>query len=156
MSLKNSRREKRPLMKKLSLFAISTLILTSCNTAPVALTPAPANLQAASVPQGVKPAQDMNARYGFRKPTAYLMVDLYVTDDKAQAQALIKEFFAKYVDKNDIFNYQTLQSQSETDKFTINIYGGNQDFVYKKLLPDLKFYLQQRMRFDKLSYYTGY
>lgn len=133
----------------LSLFALTTLAACQSNQAvPMAPNVAPALVQAASA--------DLNASYSFRKPTAYLKVDLYVTDDKATAQAHIKEFFAKYVDKNDIFNYQTVQDDTKSDLFTINIYGGNQEFVMQKLLPDLRFYLNQRMRFDNLNIYKGY
>ncbi len=139
-------------MKKLSLVLIPiTLMATACQStpAPNLAARAPVSLQAASA------AADLNASYGFRKPTGILKVDLYSTSDKEVAQGHIKTFFAKYVDKNDIFNYQTLQNDTEADKFVINIYGGNKDFVYGKLLQDLKFYLNQRMRFDGLNTYTG-
>jgi len=139
-------------MKKLAFVLIPmTLIATACQSAPVPNLAArtPVNLQAANA------SPDLNASYSFRKPTGILKVDLYSSSDKSIAQEHIKTFFAKYVDKNDIFNYQTLQNDTETDKFVINVYGGNKDFVYKKILQDLKFYLNQRMRFDSLNTYTG-
>jgi len=134
-------------------------VLSACATGPAPILNAAQptqGLQAASVPKGLNPTTPSNSRYGFRKPTALLKVDLYSTSHKDLAQKHIKEFFARYVDKNDIFNYQILQNESDSDKFTVNVFGGKQDFVYGTLLKDLKFYLQQRMRFDNLAYYTGY
>lgn len=140
-------------MKKLALLLIpAALLATSCRSAqtPNLTVRPPATLQAANA------SDDLSASYGFRKPTGILKVDLYSSGDKSIAQEHIKTFFAKYVDKDDIFNYQTLQNDTESDKFVINIYGGNKEFVYTKILQDLKFYLNQRMRFDSLSTSVGY
>lgn len=142
--------------KVFALPLIAFALLTACQNTPALMSPlASANVQAASNPKALNPNDTSDPRYSFRKPTAVLTIDPYTSSDWDTIQVHLKTFFAKYVDKNDIFNYQIIKV-SNADLYNVNIYGGNQEFVMNRILPDLRFYLEQRMRFDKISYTKGY
>ncbi|PKL77159.1 MAG: hypothetical protein CVV27_06610 [Candidatus Melainabacteria bacterium HGW-Melainabacteria-1] len=138
-------------MRYTILFALSVSILSACQ-GPTALSPRP--LQAANVSSASAPAP-VDARYSFRKPVGTMKFDLYHSSDRTAVNAAIKEFFRKYVDQNDIVNYQMVDQQGVNDAFFLNIFGGNKDFVLNRLLPDLRGYLQQRSRFDSISFYAS-
>ena len=138
-------------------FASSLFLLAACSSqglnqsAPLNRAAQPAAIRQASAPQA---APDLQARYSFRKPVGTMKIDMYIAEDREGVNKAIKEFFAKYVDQNDIVNYQMIEQQNNTDVFFLNIFGGNKDFVLNRLLPDLKVYLMQRSRFDSLHHYA--
>jgi len=139
-------------MKK-SIFALMSLslVLAACQSGPTAMMPmqAPAPMMRASAPQSA-PVQ---ANYTFRKPVATLYLDFYGSADRTKGLELFKEFVRKYLDDNDIVNYQIVEQTGGNDVVHINIFGGNKDAVVKNILPDALYYMKQRVRFDK-SYVT--
>ncbi|PIQ25262.1 hypothetical protein COW36_19995 [bacterium (Candidatus Blackallbacteria) CG17_big_fil_post_rev_8_21_14_2_50_48_46] len=156
-------------MRQFIMLSLSFSILAACQ-GPTPLAVAPRSLQAASVsrasaPQIQNPTQALptnanqaDALYGFRKPVGTMKIELYSstqTVDRESAMLHIKEFFRKYVDQNDIVNYQVVNKDGVPDTFFINIFGGNKTFVVQKLLPDLRYYLTQRTRIRNLDYYSN-
>jgi hypothetical protein len=150
-------------MKK-SFFTIlsASLVLVACqsNVSPLATAPrVNPTLQAASaptIPQIKNPsglpqdASQADPLYSYRKPVGGVFVDLYNNSDRDMVTNHIKDFFRKYVDKNDIVNYQFVNVDNTSDQFRVNIYGGNHKFVNERILPDLVSYVNQRARFDKI------
>lgn len=153
----------------LSLLSVSSLLVACQVPTPLAVAPGSAlGLQAASTaktaagPQIQNPAAlptnpaQIGALYGFRRPVGTLEVNMYSAGDRENVLNHIKEFFRKYVDQNDIVNYQVINQENGSDQiFFLNIFGGKTDFVLNKLLPDLKYYLNQRVRVYKLSHYAS-
>jgi hypothetical protein len=154
----------------LSLISVS-LLLVACQTpTPLAVSPRgiPA-LQAASNPKTAQQApliqtptalpanaSQAEALYGFRRPVGTMEVNMFSAGDRELVMTHVKEFFRKYVDQNDIVNYQVLsQEGGDGQIFFLNIYGGKTEFVLNKLLPDLKYYLNQRVRVYKLTHYAS-
>lgn len=129
-------------MKKVLFATLFSLSLSACGAAPQIIAPPAAPLLRANTPQ-------VNANYTFRKPIASLYLDFYVSSDKEQGLELFKEFVRKYLDDNDIVNYQIVEQNGGNDIVTINIFGGNKEAVSQKILPDVLYYLRQRVRFDK-------
>lgn len=137
-------------MKK-SIFALMSLslVLAACQSGPTTMMPAmqgPVPMTRANAPQ----SEPVQANYTFRKPQGILYLDFDGEYDKNQGLELFKEFMRKYTDDNDIFNYQIVESRDAKYGYgyNINIYGGEKDFVLKTLLPDVLFYLKQRVKFD--------
>ncbi len=154
----------------LSLISVSLLLVACQAPTPLAISPrgntalqaANAAKTAQQAPQIQNPtalpanASQAEALYGFRRPVGTMEVNMFSSGDRELVMTHVKEFFRKYVDQNDIVNYQVLsQEGGDGQIFFLNIYGGKTEFVLNKLLPDLKYYLNQRVRVYKLSHYAG-
>jgi hypothetical protein len=137
-------------MKK-SIFALISLalILTACQSSPTVNLPSMQGPNP-SVLANASQATPVQAKYSFRKPQGVLYLDFDGEYDKNKGFELFKEFMRKYTDDNDIFNYQIVEARDAKYGYgyNINIYGGEKEFVLKKLLPDILFYLKQRVKFD--------
>lgn len=137
--------------KSLYAFFALSLALTACQSAPQMLPPvATTPMLRANAPQSAP----ISAQYSFRKPVASLFLDFYSSTDRSQGLDIFKEFVRKYLDDNDIFNYQIVEQNGGKDIVTINIFGGNKETVSKKILPDALYYLKQRVRFDNYGIST--
>lgn len=134
--------------KTIFVFAFLSLTLSACQQAPVAaLRQNPASFQRANASLEKQLTPDsQDERYSFRRPVASLYMKFSYGSQRAQAEELVKEFMRKYVDQNDIVNYQFTHVDSSDPVGYVNIFGGNADFVKNRLLPDLKFYLSQRVQ----------
>lgn len=144
--------------RHLVLSILSLISLSACQGAmPTALAPRSlqaANARTAAAAPLARQTAEAQQRYSYRKPVATMKIDLYHSADRPVVNELIKEFFAKYVDENDMVNYQLVDQNGNADIFFVNIFGGNQDFALKRLLPDLKIWLSQRSRFDNVHFYS--
>lgn len=95
-------------------------------------------------------------RYGFRRPVATMEINMFSGSDREMVMNHVKEFMRKYVDQNDIVNYQALTQEGGSQEILfLNIFGGNTEFVLNRLLPDLKYYLNQRARVYKITHYAA-
>lgn len=133
-------------MKKAIVASLFCLSLSACGTGPQMMSPPAAPTLRANT------APTFNANYSFRKPQGTLNLKFDTTKDREQGLEFFKAFMHKYVDKDDIFNYQIVETTS-TYEVNINIYGGDKEFVKGKLLRDVLYYLRQRVDIDDYNIY---
>lgn len=139
---------------KKSIFALMSLsiLISACQAGPNPM------MMPMSRPAPIAPLQAMNAEqpiqaeYSYRKPQASIAFRFKYGNQRTQGIAFFKEFMRKYVDKNDIFNYQTVEKACGSDYcVTFNIFGGNADFIKSTLLVHVRDYVRQRVDVESAS-----
>ena len=137
-------------MKKILFASLFSLSLSACGTAPQMMAPPTTPmLRANQAPQ-------FNANYSFRKPQGSITFRFDYGGQRTEGIEVFKSFMRKYVDKNDIFNYQTIEKSCSGDYcVTFNIFGGDKDFIKNSLFPDVRDYVRQRVETDHVSYHVN-